>query len=155
MIIYDNLASPALLNEAREDALLIYAGKRAGSHYMKQEEISRLIAAYACKGYTVARLKGGDVFIFGRGGEEGLALREAGIDFEVIPGISSSYSVPAYQGIPVTHRGLASSFHVITGHEDGTKSREALDYATLAKEEGTLVFLMGLKNLPDIAARCF
>ena len=153
VIIYDNLASPALLNEAREDALLIYAGKRAGSHYMKQEEISRLIVSYARKGYTVARLKGGDVFIFGRGGEEGLALREAGIDFEVIPGISSSYSVPAYQGIPVTHRGLASSFHVITGHEDGTKSREALDYATLAKEEGTLVFLMGLKNLPDIAAR--
>lgn len=153
VIIYDNLASPALLNEADEDALLIYAGKRAGSHYMKQEEISRLIVRYAREGYTVARLKGGDVFVFGRGGEEGLALKEAGISFDVIPGISSAYAVPAYQGIPVTHRGLASSFHVITGHEDGTKERMALDYATLAREEGTLVFLMGLKNLPDIAAR--
>ncbi len=153
VIIYDNLASPALLNEAREDALLIYAGKRAGSHYMKQEEISSLIVRYARGGYTVARLKGGDVFVFGRGGEEGLALKKAGICFDVIPGISSAYAVPAYQGIPVTHRGLASSFHVITGHEDGTKEQMALDYAALAREEGTLVFLMGLKNLPDITAR--
>ena len=101
----------------------------------------------------MVRLKGGDPYIFGRGGEEGQELREAGVDFEVIPGISSSYSVPAYCGIPVTHRDYASSFHVITGHEGNHKNGETvLDYATLAKEEGTLVFLMGLKNLPNIVS---
>ena len=99
----------------------------------------------------MVRLKGGDPYIFGRGGEEGVELREAGIDFEVVPGISSSYAVPSYCGIPVTHRDFASSFHVITGHEgDHKKGENVLDYATLAREEGTLIFLMGLKNLPNI-----
>lgn len=153
VIIYDHLAASGLLNEVRDDAQLVYAGKKAGSHYLKQEETNRLIVEYAREGKNVARLKGGDVFVFGRGGEEGLALYEAGIDFEVIPGISSAYAVPAYQGIPVTHRGLASSFHVITGHEDASKGMSVLDYATLAKEEGTLVFLMGLKNLPSICEK--
>ena len=126
VVVYDNLASSSLLNEVRDDAELIYAGKR---------------------------LKGGDPYIFGRGGEEGQELREAGVDFEVVPGISSSYSVPAYCGIPVTHRDFASSFHVITGHEGNHKNGvSVLNYETLAKEEGTLIFLMGLKNLPNIVA---
>ena len=97
-------------------------------------------------GHVVARLKGGDPFIFGRGGEEALALTAAGIDYEVIPGVSSVYSAPAYAGIPITHRGKASSFHVITGHEDPTKENSSLDYEILAREEGTLVFLWGFQN---------
>lgn len=152
-VVYDNLASNALLNEARTDAELFYAGKRAGSHYMKQEETNMLLVRLAGEGKKVARLKGGDPFIFGRGGEEALKLREYGIDFEVIPGVSSAYAVAAYNGIPVTHRGLASSFHVITGHEDASKEASVLDYETLAKTEGTLIFLMGLKNLPEITKR--
>lgn len=151
VIVYDNLISGSILNEARLDAELIYAGKRSGSHHMKQEEISALLVKKALEGHSVVRLKGGDPFIFGRGGEEALELSKMDIPFEIVPGVSSSYSVPAYAGIPVTHRGLASSFHVITGHEDGTKMSSALDYQTLAKEEGTLVFLMGLKNLDKIA----
>lgn len=152
-VIYDNLASNALLQEASRSAELIYAGKRAGAHYMKQDEISALIVKKAKEGKCVARLKGGDPFIFGRGGEEALALFKECIDYEVIPGISSSYAVAAYNGIPVTHRGLASSFHVITGHEDAKKEDSVLDYETLAREEGTLVFLMGLKNLPKITEK--
>ncbi len=153
VVIYDHLAASGLLNEVRDDAKLIYAGKQAGSHYLRQEETNQLLVKFASEGKNVARLKGGDVFIFGRGGEEGMALFNAGIDFEVIPGISSAYAVPAYQGIPVTHRGVASSFHVITGHEDAAKGAPALDYGTLAREEGTLVFLMGLKNLPAICEK--
>lgn len=152
VIVYDNLISGSILNEARLDAELIYAGKRAGHHHMKQEEISALLVKKALEGKSVVRLKGGDPFIFGRGGEEALELSKMEIPFEIVPGVSSSYSVPAYAGIPVTHRGLASSFHVVTGHEDGNKTSSALDYQTLAKEEGTLVFLMGLKNLDKIAA---
>ena len=119
---------------------------------MRQEEISALLVEKALEGKAVVRLKGGDPFIFGRGGEEALELAKRKIPFEIVPGVSSSYSVPAYAGIPVTHRGLASSFHVITGHEDISKEESALDYRTLAKEEGTLVFLMGLKNLDKIAS---
>ena len=105
------------------------------------------------KGYYVVRLKGGDPYIFGRGGEEAAELKKAGIPFEIVPGVSSSYSVPAYAGIPVTQRNMASSFHVITGHEGSHKNAEVLDYATLAKEEGTLIFLMGLHNLERITAQ--
>ena len=153
VVVYDNLASSSLLNEVRDDAELIYAGKRSSHHHLKQYETNQLLIDLALEGKNVVRLKGGDPFIFGRGGEEGQELREAGVDFEVIPGISSSYSVPAYCGIPVTHRDFASSFHVITGHEGSHKKGETvLDYATLAKEEGTLVFLMGLKNLPNIVS---
>ena len=150
VIVYDHLAGSGLLNEVRRDAALVYAGKQAGNHYLSQEAINELLVRYAKEGKNVARLKGGDVFVFGRGGEEGIALAKEGIDFEVIPGISSAYAVPAYAGIPVTHRGLASSFHVITGHEDVKKTSSVLDYGILAREEGTLVFLMGLKNLPKI-----
>ena len=152
VIVYDNLISGSILNEARLDAELIYAGKRSGHHHMRQEEISALLVEKVLEGKAVVRLKGGDPFIFGRGGEEALELAKRKIPFEIVPGVSSSYSVPAYAGIPVTHRGLASSFHVITGHEDISKEESALDYRTLAKEEGTLVFLMGLKNLDKIAS---
>ncbi len=150
VIVYDNLISGSILNEARLDAELIYAGKRSSNHHLTQEEINQVLVEQALQGKYVVRLKGGDPFIFGRGGEEALVLKEQGIPFEVVPGVSSSYSVPAYAGIPVTQRGMASSFHVITGHEGAHKTEEALDYATLAKEEGTLVFLMGLKNMGRI-----
>ncbi len=151
VLVYDNLASFAILNEAREDAELIYAGKRADKHHLRQWETNALLVEKALAGKNVARVKGGDPFIFGRGGEEAQELLKAGVEFEIIPGVSSSYAAPAYAGIPVTHRDFASSFHVITGHESADKTDPALDYTTLAKEEGTLVFLMGLKNLPHIA----
>ncbi|MDD3251728.1 MAG: hydroxymethylbilane synthase [Lachnospiraceae bacterium] len=153
VIVYDNLVSGSILNEARLDAELIYAGKRAGHHHMTQEQINDLLVKLALEGKSVVRLKGGDPYIFGRGGEEALALRKHGIPFEIVPGVSSSYSVPAYAGIPVTQRELASSFHVITGHEGSHKEEAVLDYDTLAKEEGTLVFLMGLQNLEHIAQK--
>lgn len=152
VIVYDNLISPSILNEARMDAQLIYAGKRMGSHYMKQEEISRLLVEQANMGKMVVRLKGGDPFVFGRGGEEAAELSANRIPFQIIPGISSSYSVPAYAGIPVTDRNVSSSFHVITGHEGENKKGEGLDFSLLAKTEGTLVFLMGLHSLEHIAA---
>lgn len=150
VVLYDNLVSVSLLNAVNNEAQLIYTGKRSGRHSMTQEEINALIVAKAQEGNVVVRLKGGDPFVFGRGGEEALALKKHGIGYTVIPGVSSAYAVAAYAGIPVTHRGEASSFHVITGHEDETKAKNALDYAVLAKLEGTLVFLMGLKNLAHI-----
>ena len=153
VIVYDSLATDSLLNEARPDAELIYAGKRSSHHHLKQEETNRLLIRKAKEGKEVVRLKGGDPFIFGRGGEEAQELKDAGIEFEIVPGVSSCYGAPAYAGIPVTHRDYASSFHVITGHEGQHKQNPSLDYSTLAKEEGTLIFLMGLKNLPNIAAQ--
>lgn len=153
VIVYDHLASPSLLNTTKDEAEWIDAGKFAGHHRMKQSEIEQLLIEKAMAGHVVARLKGGDPFIFGRGGEEALALTAAGIDYEVIPGVSSVYSAPAYAGIPITHRGKASSFHVITGHEDPTKENSSLDYEILAREEGTLVFLMGLSKLHQISER--
>ena len=151
VIVYDHLASPSLLNATKDEAEWIDASKFAGHHRMKQAEIEELLIEKAMEGQTVARLKGGDPFIFGRGGEEALALTAAGIDYEVIPGVSSAYSAPAYAGIPITHRGKASSFHVITGHEDPAKGESSLDYDILAREEGTLVFLMGLSRLRQIS----
>ena len=153
VVVYDHLASSSLLNETKDEAEWIDAGKFAGNHRMKQSEIEQLLIEKAMAGHVVARLKGGDPFIFGRGGEEALALTAAGIDYEVIPGVSSVYSAPAYAGIPITHRGKASSFHVITGHEDPTKENSSLDYEILAREEGTLVFLMGLSKLHQISER--
>lgn len=151
VVVYDSLASSSLLNEVRDDAELIFAGKRSSHHFKKQYETNQLLIDLAKEGKNVVRLKGGDPYIFGRGGEEGQELRAASVDFVVVPGVSSSYSVPAYCGIPVTHRDYASSFHVITGHEGSHKNgATVLDYGTLAKEEGTLIFLMGLKNLPNI-----
>lgn len=153
VIIYDSLISASLLNEARLDADFYYVGKRAGHHHMTQEQINELLVEQALLGKQVVRLKGGDPFVFGRGGEEALALRQKEIPFEIIPGVSSAYSVPAYAGIPVTDRARASSFHVVTGQEGGHKSSEVLDYEVLAKEEGTLVFLMGLGHLDKICGQ--
>lgn len=153
VIVYDALISPSILNEAKMDAELIYVGKRADTIYKKQPEINKLLVKLAQQGKYVVRLKGGDPFIFGRGGEEALSLGKAGIRYEIVSGISSSYSVPASVGIPVTHRGKASSVHIITGHEHPEKASEALDFSVIAKEEGTLVFLMGLRSLGNICER--
>ncbi|MDO4942104.1 MAG: uroporphyrinogen-III C-methyltransferase [Lachnospiraceae bacterium] len=151
VIVYDSLISMSLLNDIKEDAILVYAGKRAGRHHLAQREINQVLVDYAKQGYEVVRLKGGDPFIFGRGGEEAYALKEEGIAFTIIPGVSSSYAVPAYNGIPVTHRTHASSIHIITGHESKEKrGNSVFDYQILAKEEGTLIFLMGLSNLSNI-----
>lgn len=149
VIIFDHLVNASLLNEAPADCRLIYAGKISGNHHLVQEETNALLVKYAMEGKNVVRLKGGDPFVFGRGGEEAQILRENGIPFEIVPGVSSCYSAAAYAGIPVTHRNRASSFHVITGHE----KKERIDYNVLAREEGTLVFMMGLKALPKICGK--
>lgn len=153
VIIYDNLVSLSLLNEAAAGTEFIYAGKHTGRHYMPQSRINSCLVEKAAEGKYVVRLKGGDPFVFGRGAEEAMELKKHGIPFEIVPGVSSCHSVPAYAGIPVTHRELASSFHVITGHESIYKEKETLDYETLAREAGTLIFLMGVKNLGRIAAQ--
>ncbi len=150
VVIYDRLVNPSLLDEAPTDAIRIFAGKLAGSHSRPQEEINTLLVAHAGRGRRVVRLKGGDPFVFGRGGEEAEALAQAGIPFEVVPGISSAIAVPAYAGIPLTHRKLSSSFAVITGHEDACKVRPALDWEKLATAVDTLVVLMGAKTFPWI-----
>lgn len=151
VIVYDRLVSPALLEEARGDAQRIFAGKSAGYHSLPQEEINAVLIKEARAGRRVVRLKGGDPFVFGRGGEEAVALAEAGVPFEIVPGVSSAIAVPAYAGIPLTHRSLSSSFIVMTGHE-ACKEGAKVDWARLAKGVDTLVVLMGLANLPRIAA---
>jgi uroporphyrinogen III methyltransferase/synthase len=151
VVVYDRLVNPLLLEEAPAHALLVFAGKRTGFHFLPQEQINQLLVSHARSGVQVVRLKGGDPFVFGRGGEEAEALRCAGIPFEVVPGVSSAVGVPAYAGIPLTHRGLSSSFAVITGHE-ACKAARSVDWALLAKAVDTLVVLMGLKSLPTIAA---
>ncbi|MCH7483681.1 MAG: uroporphyrinogen-III C-methyltransferase [Chloroflexi bacterium] len=158
VIVYDRLISDRLLDHARGGAELIYVGKIPGhvsgatgaSH--DQDAINQTLVDKALEGRCVVRLKGGDPFVFGRGGEEAEALRAAGIPFEVVPGVTSAVAVPAYAGIPVTHRGVAASFAVITGHEDPGKLESAIDWPHLATAADTLVFLMGVKNLPDIVA---
>jgi uroporphyrinogen III methyltransferase/synthase len=150
VVVYDYLANPALLAHARLETERIYVGKEAGCHALSQDEINALLVEQARAGRRVARLKGGDPFVFGRGSEEALALVGAGVPFEVIPGVTSAVAVPAYAGIPVTHRGLASSFAVITGHEDPTKEKIAMDWSCLATSVDTLVFLMGIGNLPQL-----
>ncbi len=151
VVVYDRLVHPDLLNEVRRDAELLYVGKAAHRHVMTQEQINALLVARAQQGRVVVRLKGGDPFVFGRGGEEGQTLAEAGIPFEVVPGITSAVSVPAYAGIPVTHRGVATSFTVLTGHTCDPAAAD-LDWEALAKVD-TLVILMGLTRLPQIVAR--
>lgn len=150
VIVNDRLASPRLLKLARPDAEIIYVGKVSRDHTLPQEEIIDVIIDCARQGKTVVRLKGGDPFVFGRGGEEAEALAEAGIEFEVVPGISSSIAAPAYAGIPVTHRGLASSFAVITGHEAPGKPESDIRWDKLATGVDTLVFLMGVEHLSEI-----
>ncbi|MGI6190490.1 MAG: uroporphyrinogen-III C-methyltransferase [Eubacterium sp.] len=148
LIVYDSLAPADLLKEAPPSCQCVHVGKRAGRHSAAQEEINHLLIAGAQKYETVVRLKGGDPFVFGRGGEEVLALQEAGVPYRLVPGVTSSVAVPEAAGIPVTHRRLARSFHVITGHI----ADDELDYAAYAHLEGTLVFLMGLSALPCIAS---
>ncbi len=151
VLVYDRLVGSRVLSFAKEDAELVYVGKMPDNHAVPQGEINRILVEKALEGKTVARVKGGDPFVFGRGGEEAEALCNEGIEFEIVPGITSAIAVPAYAGIPVTHRDFCSSFHVITGHERPDKEESMLDYETLAKLEGTLVFLMGIRNLKAIA----
>ncbi len=151
VIVYDRLAGESILANARPDAELICVGKLPGDSH-DQKGINQVLIDRAREGKRVVRLKGGDPFVFGRGGEEAEDLSAAGIEFAVIPGVTSSIAVPAYAGIPVTHRGVAVSFAVITGHEDPTKEKSGHDWAGIARGADTLVFLMGVKNLPDIVA---
>lgn len=152
VIVYDQLVNPALLEEASAAATRIYVGKQAGRHCIAQEEINRILIDHARLGNEVVRLKGGDPFVFGRGGEEAEALADAGIRFEIVPGVSSAVAAPAYAGIPVTHRNFASSFAVVTGHE-APKGKSSVDWGKLATAVDTLVILMGLHNLPAIVAK--
>jgi uroporphyrinogen III methyltransferase/synthase len=152
-IVYDRLANGSLLDLAPPMCERIYAGKMSGDHSSTQQEINEILVRLASDGKRVVRLKGGDPFVFGRGGEEAQALREAGISFEVIPGVSSAIAVPAYAGIPVSHRGLASSFAVVTGHEDASKPESTIDWAALARGADTLICLMGLQTLESVTLR--
>ncbi len=153
VIVYDHLANKALLRYAPESCELIYAGKIAGNASLQQEEINALLIEKAGEGKTVSRLKGGDPFIFGRGGEEAQALNSAQIPFVVIPGVSSFSGVSAYAGIPLTHRHLSSSFSVITGSAEKSQEDETIDWENIAKRSGTLVFLMGARRLPHIVSK--
>ena len=150
IIVYDHLANPEMLAWARDDAETIYAGKEPGEHSLSQPEINALLVEKAREGKKVIRLKGGDPFVFGRGAEEAQAIAEAGIEFEVVPGITSAIAGPAYAGIPVTHRAENSHVTFFTGHEDPAKTEGAIDYAALAKLGGTQVMLMGVERLGSI-----
>ncbi len=153
VVVYDQLANRVFLSHAGRGARLIYAGKRGGDHALPQDEINALIVREAGEGHTVVRLKGGDPFIFGRGGEEAQELARAGVPFEVVPGVTSAIAVPAYAGIPLTHRDHTSTVAFITGHEDPLKEESRIAWEKLATGAGTLVFLMGVGNLPRIVER--
>jgi uroporphyrinogen III methyltransferase/synthase len=153
VIIYDYLASPTLLNHAQKKAEIIYVGKKGGDHTLSQDGINSLIVEKAKAGFKVCRLKGGDPFIFGRGGEEAEVLAAKGIPFEVVPGVTSAVAAAAYAGIPLTHRKLTATLAFVTGHEDPHKDESNIDWESLAKGIGTLVFFMGVKNLPDITQK--
>lgn len=157
VIVYDRLISPELLAHAPAGATLLYAGKAPGRHLMSQEQINRLLVKLARQGQTVCRLKGGDPFLFGRGGEEALALAAAGIPFEIVPGVTSALAGPAAAGIPATHRGVARSVTVLTGHTGASPaekgSQPEVDWEAAARLGGTLVILMGVENLPLIVQR--
>ena len=152
-IVHDRLADPRIVALAPAAAEKVYAGKRPGEHAMTQERLNALLVDLGGRLETVVRLKGGDPFVFGRGGEEALALEAAGIAFEVVPGVSSAHAVPAYAGIPVTQRGVAAQVTFVTGHEDPTRPESAIDWAWLAATPGTLVFLMGVGALEENARR--
>ena len=169
VVVYDRLVSPAILGMCNPSAKMVDVGKMPTHHKVKQSEINKLLVKFACemKGATIARLKGGDPFVFGRGGEEALELVAAGVEFEIVPGVTSAIAVPAYAGIPVSHRGIATSFHIVTGHEkldertlagslqtrDERDVNLSLDFETLAHCPGTLIFLMGIGNMDFIAHR--
>ncbi len=152
VVVHDRLVNPEILDLCSGECQLVDAGKAAGRHTMRQEDINETLIRFALQGLRVVRLKGGDPFVFGRGGEEAQALAEAGIPYEIVPGVTSAVAVPAYAGIPVTHRNLASSFTVVTAHENPGKPQTRVDYAHLAKDQGTIVFLMGARSIGRIAA---
>jgi uroporphyrinogen III methyltransferase / synthase len=153
VLVYDHLVSRRLLEYAPDRAERIYVGKQAGAHALSQDGINRLLVARARGGATVARLKGGDPFVFGRGGEEALALADAGIAFEVVPGVTAGIAAAAYAGIPVTHRQLSSGVGLVTGHETSEKEESSLDWRALADWKGTLSFYMGAQNLGPICEK--
>jgi len=153
VVVYDRLANAALLAHARADAERIYAGKEPDRHALTQDQINDLLVEQGLAGRRVVRLKGGDPFVFGRGGEEAAALAAAGVPFEIIPGVTSAIAAPAYAGIPVTQRGVAASFAVVTAHEDPAKDESSIDWSRLATGVDTLVFLMGVERLAQIVAR--
>jgi uroporphyrinogen III methyltransferase/synthase len=150
VVVYDHLANKAFLDFCRPDAEILYVGKKGGDHTLPQEQINDLLVAKAKAGKMVARLKGGDPYVFGRGGEEAEELVAAGCPFEVVPGVTSAVAAPAYAGIPITHRSFCSSVSFITGHEDPTKAESSLNWEAFARSGSTLVFFMGVKNLPHI-----
>jgi uroporphyrinogen III methyltransferase / synthase len=150
VVIYDRLVDESILNETRSEAEKIYVGKASSHHTLEQEMINRLLIQKAREGKVVVRLKGGDPFVLGRGGEEAEALAEHGIPFEVVPGVSSAVAVPAYAGIPVTHRGIASSFTVVTGHKAYEKGESNIEWDKLSAGADTLVILMGIGNLVNL-----
>lgn len=151
VVVYDFLANAVFLKYASPEARRIYVGKKGSDHTLSQGGINKLIVELALSGQVVTRLKGGDPYVFGRGGEEAEELVQAGIAFEVVPGVSSAVAAPAYAGIPVTHRSHTSNVGFITGHEDPTKEQSSIDWNKIATGFGTLVFLMGVKNLPNIS----
>jgi len=152
VVIYDRLANPDILEMAKDGCEFVYVGKEDGRHIMPQDDINEVIYQNALKHGNVVRLKGGDPFVFGRGGEEAAYLYERNIKFEIIPGITSAISAPAYAGIPVTHRGVAVSFRVVTGHESPNKKVSQIPWENF-KTDDTIVFLMGLHNLPKISKK--
>ena len=149
VVVYDALVGDGVLGLIPENAKLIFAGKRSGNHFLRQEETNRVLLEEALAGKRVVRLKGGDPFVFGRGGEELELLVEHGVPFEIVPGVTSAFAVPAYNGIPVTHRDFCSSVHIITGHRRADHSYD-IDFDALVHTRGTLIFLMGIAALPDL-----
>lgn len=150
VVVYDYLANPKLLSLARKDAEVIYVGKMGGAHTMSQEDINKLLVEKCAQGKSVARLKGGDPFIFGRGGEEAEELIKAGLRYEVVPGVTAAVAASAYAGIPLTHRDYTATVAFVTGHEDPTKEESNIHWDKISTGIGTLVFFMGIKNLPLI-----
>lgn len=153
VIAYDRLVNPKLLTYAKEDAELIYCGKSPGRHHLIQDEIHTLLVEKALEGKTVIRLKGGDPFVFGRGGEEAEILKANGIEYEIIPGITAGIAAPAYAGIPVTHRDHASSYAIVTGHGRDYKGEDNLNWQALAQGIDTIAFYMGIGNMPFICEK--
>lgn len=153
VVLYDALVSDAVVAMVPPACERIFVGKRRGVYAMPQDQIVATLIHHARAGKRVVRLKGGDPFVYGRGGEEALGLHEAGVAFEIVPGISSALAVPAYAGIPLTHRGASATFTVATGREDPSKPRSQIDWQRVADPNATSVFLMGLAELPNICAR--
>lgn len=153
VVVYDHLVGPETLAFAREGAEMVDAGKSGSRHMLEQDDINEILADRASRGRAVVRLKGGDPFLFGRGGEEAAYLKQRGITFEVVPGVTSALAVPAAAGIPVTHRGLASAVTIVTGHESAGKPGPAVDWGAVARLDSTIVVLMGAGNIRGIAEK--